>query len=442
MASSNSPFSSSGSVSSLVKNASSAAAKVQEFNDALAAYQYDNSTKSYADYVAYDQYLSTQASSATDPMRALTYQKKQDTARSGYISNEIQRQSIAVAEGSTSNIDKYNGVVKLYYAAAQAGQDDLAQSLRLQADNLSITIQNDQRAAIAANKDAAAEITKQVDGAVKDSVKQITDNANLVLGEYQKLGPQRFQQEYGSDVFSVLSNMVNSQDPNNPGLVQVYDQAARVSPDAMKIRDYQVKLDDLANGGKTGLNLPGVGDVSYKDLQDQAYAQSIGQTLFDSVDTGQGVQFTKNQTTGYAWGRDENGDYKLMPIYNPKQDLNSGIAKPNGKKGETLNYTDLLKSSGFEIVSGSSGNSQNLVVRNNGQFDAAGIPRGQQVQLYVDASGKLQLINGDKSYSLGFDQKSGKYVGVTAEVQIQLICFHLATSAIASSMTDSSQLKI
>jgi hypothetical protein len=414
MATGNSPFSSSGGVSSLLKNANSAAQKVQDFNDALAAYQWDNSTKSYGDYVAYSQYLQDRGDTTTDPMTQLTYQKKLDSARSGYISNEIQRQSIDVIEGATSNTDKYNRMVDLYYQATGAGQDDLAQSLRLQADNLSVTIQNEYKATIAANKEASAKLATDIDNQVQDAVGQIKDNAKYALEQYQTLGPAKFQEATGSDIFSMLSNMVNSQDPNNPGIVQIYDQASSVSPDPAKVRTYQVSLNDLAAGGKTGIELPGVGQVSYKDLQDQAYAQSIGQTLFDTVNTGKGVEFTKNQTTGYAWGRDENGQYKLMPIYNPNQNFTSDVANPK-KAGQNLSYNDLLSTAGFDVIGGKSGNSQNLTVRNNGEFDSAGIPRGQQVQLSVGQDGSLQLVNGNNAYSLGFDQKSGKYTGLNAQ---------------------------
>jgi hypothetical protein len=396
--------------SSILRSAESAQQKAREFQDQLAAYQWDNSTKTYGDYVAYEQYLTGRQASSGDPATQLSYVKKLDSARSGYISNEVQRQSINVIEGNGTNVDKYNSMLNLYYGAANAGQDDLAQSLRLQLDNLSVTIQNDNKAAISANKEAAAQVTKQIDDQVKDAVTQIQDNAKYALEQYHALGPDKFKEATGSDIFSMLANMVNSQDPNNPGLVQVYDSAMKATPDPSKLRDYQVRFNDLADGGSTGIKLPGVGDVTYKDLADQAYAQSIGQTLFDTVDTGNGVEFTRNKETGYAWGRDENGNYKLMPIYNPKQNFTSGVADPK-KKDAQLSYDTLLKNSGFEVTK----SGDQLIVRNNGEFDSAGVPRGQQVQLYVDKDGNLQAVNGNSAYSLGFDQKTGKYTGLKAQ---------------------------
>ena len=188
MAGSNSPFSSGSSISSLMRSATSAADKIQSYWDAVAAYQWDNSVKSYQDFLDYSTYLDGKMTSTTDPMTSLTYQKKIDSARSGYISNEIQRQSINVIEGAGSNIDKYGQMTELYYQAADAGQYDLAQSLRLQLDNLSVTIQNEQKAAMAGSSAYSAEVAKSIDNQVKDAVQTIQDNADGLTKEFQRLG--------------------------------------------------------------------------------------------------------------------------------------------------------------------------------------------------------------------------------------------------------------
>lgn len=395
------------STSSVLRSAASAALKAREFEDAQTAYQWQNSTKTYAELVSYEKYLEGRRRTATDPTDQLGYQKKIDSARSGYISNEVQRQSINVLEGRTSNTEKYNRMTDLYYFAAQSGQLDLAQSLRSRIDSLSVTIQNEQLSSLVGNREALNEATKDLDNQVRDAVAQIENDANYALERYQLLGAAGFEKEQGIDLFSMLTNMVVGPDAAHPGLVQIYEQAMRVTPDPAKQRDYQVKFNNLANGGKTGIRLPGVGDVSYKDLADQAYAYSIGQTLFDTIQTAEGVKFTRNETTGYTWGRDEQGNYRLMPVYNPDQDFTSKVKDG----GENLSYQDLLENSGFEVIKGSD---DTLVVRNSGQFDIAGIPRGQQVQLYVDANGNLQTINGNSAYTLGFDQ-AGKFTGINAE---------------------------
>lgn len=412
MAGSNSPFSSGSSISSLLRSAQSAQDKIKSFNDAMAAYQWDNSLKTYDDFVAYSNYLQSQAATSADPMDQLTYQKRINTARSGYISNEIQRQSINVIEGAGSNTDKYNKMVNLYYQAADAGQYDLAQSLRLQLDNLSVTIQNEQRASFASGSASTAKYATAIDNQVKDAVQMIEDNATAFGQEFQRLGAAGFQAEYGSDYFSILSRMVQSGDPNNPGLMEIYNQAMGVNPDPTKVKNYQKSFNSLANGGSTGFEVPGVGKVTTKDLQDQAYANSVGQTLFSTIETADGVQFTKNKISGYQYGRDENGNWNLIPIYSPTQDYTAN-ATFNGKPVDSYAGKDgLLAQNNFEVVTNTDGN---LTVRNTGQFDKFGIPRGSQIQMYVDANGNLQFVHNNTPYTLNFDEKTGKYLNATQE---------------------------
>ena len=207
MAGSNSPFSSSSSISSLLRSATSAQEKIRTYEDSVAAYQWDNSAKTYEDFVTYNDYLNTRKTSATDPTESLTYQKKIDSARSGYISNEIQRQSIDVVYGTGTNTTKYNKLVDLYDQAASAGQYDLAQSLYLQAANLSVTIQNERTASAEAAKTlakatATANVKAQngLASELEDRLKSFNDNfihagqktANKLLGQFVQDNKQLF----------------------------------------------------------------------------------------------------------------------------------------------------------------------------------------------------------------------------------------------------------
>jgi hypothetical protein len=426
MAGSNSPFSSRSSIGSLItksqNNYDAIQNKIQEYNDASLAYEWDNSAKTYEDFLAYSGYLDSQKNSTTDPMKQLSYTRKVDSARSGYISNTIQKASIDVIEGAGSNTDKYNKMTDLYYQAANSGQYDLAQSLRLQLDNLSVTIQNEQQAGAtagaAASSKANTENIKAIDNQLKDSIDTVKGNAAYLLQQYSQLGAKKFGESLKAngmqgDVFGVLASMLSNDDPNNPGLIQLYQQAAGATPDPAKANEYNKAIQGIVGHDENGtpvkeskiFDLPGVGGITFKDIQDQAYAAAIGETLFDTVQTGQGLEFKRNATTGFQYGRDENGAYKLMPIYANKADFTSQVA---GKKGKNQSYTDLLKGQGFDVT----GEGSNLTVRNNGEFNNAGVLPGQQVQLYVDASGNLQFLNGDKAYNVNFDSKTGKYVGL------------------------------
>lgn len=150
------------SVSSLLKSAEARRNKIREQEDAYVAYQYSLSSKTYDDFVAYQAYLQERKNATDDPSKQLSYQKAIDGARKGYTSNEIQRQSIAVMEGAADNYGKYDKMKDLYYMAIDNGDYDAAQGLRLQLDNLSITIQNEEasKAAAAQRSYAAASAAK------------------------------------------------------------------------------------------------------------------------------------------------------------------------------------------------------------------------------------------------------------------------------------------
>src|ERR1051325_4972312 len=99
--------------SSLLKSAQATRRKAQQQQDAEVAYQWNQSAKTYEDFLAYSQYLNEQAGKTSSASDSLDYRKKLDTARSGYVSNEIQRQSIGVLEGRTTNQQKKDAMTRL-----------------------------------------------------------------------------------------------------------------------------------------------------------------------------------------------------------------------------------------------------------------------------------------------------------------------------------------
>ncbi len=141
--------------SSLLKSAESTRKKIRAQQNAEAAYEWQQSAKTYQDFVDYSKFLEGQAEDAADPSEQLTYRKSVNSARSGYISNEIQRQTIAVMEGRATNLEKYGVMADLARQAYENGNYDLGQSLVSQLDSLSIRIQNEQEAAQRASQTMA-----------------------------------------------------------------------------------------------------------------------------------------------------------------------------------------------------------------------------------------------------------------------------------------------
>ena len=424
MANGNSPFSKSG-ISSLLRGSQSTASKLQSLQDSQAAFEWSQSAKTAEDLAAYEQYLNGRLSSTTDPSEQLAYTKAISSARSGYVGNEIQRQSINVIEGAATNRDKYNALHQLFNAAVDNGNYDLAQSLHLQLDNLSVTIQNEDRAAAEAGSRAASAAKsandKYVKAAVEDAITEINNDTYSTIQQYQQLGPSLFAKrlkEYGieGDFFGILAKQAQAR-------LDAYRQGLDQTSDEDNMRTWQGKINSIVGQDEQGrpvkpetiAQLPGVGGITYNDLINQVDAARTGQALFIATANG---RFKRQNITGYAYGRDENGNYKQVAIYGdkPAGSPNPGgpdqKVKVNGKTYNLNTYKDLLNRNGFQNVNESNGF---LSVTNNGEFDKLGFDRGAPVELYVDRQGNLQVKNGDKTYSLQFDGKTGKYVRVNEQ---------------------------
>lgn len=172
--------------SSLLKSAESTRKKIRQQQDAEVAYQYQLSAKTYEDFLAYSKYLEDRQESVNNPAERLSYSKNINSARSGYISNEIQRQTISVMEGRSTNTDKYNAMVGLYRQAVDNGNYDLAQSLVSQLDSLSIRIQNEAEAGQRAAATMALNGVKSITGLIK---KIQTGDAELTLADGRVVKP-------------------------------------------------------------------------------------------------------------------------------------------------------------------------------------------------------------------------------------------------------------
>lgn len=428
MAGYNSPFGSNSSTSSLLRSAASTQSSISSYEDKVAAYNWENSAKTEEDFQAYKTYLEGKASTTTDPSKQITYMSTVDSARSGFISNEIQRQSINVIEGAGSNLDKYNRMVDLFNMAADAGDYDQMQSLRLQLDNLDVTIQNERKAAISSNRAAASSYNKQLDTQVKDTVEQTQTDIKTILDEYARLGPTEFsKQNDGADALGLVYSIIfGNQDTNTPGLIDVYRQAGSLTTDPGKQQDYQQAFNSIVETGDYKLGkLPGGDSLTTNDIKEQIQAVSTGQTfLRTELGANGNWELKKNEITGYQYGRDEAGNYKLMPIYSDAAPTQSNFTKADGivtdanaqallgdqakGKDNLLTYSELLKNNNFDVTT----DGGFITVVNNGQFNSAGIPQDTPVQLTVDASGNLQIVNQGTPYQLNFDEKSGKFTGV------------------------------
>jgi len=133
------------SVSSLLNQARAALKKQQGLEEEVAAYEYDLSPKDQAAYDKYSSFLDSRIKQvqSSDPSKALSLQRKITGAQRTFTSSELTRESIGIAEGTGSKPAKLNKMIALYRRALENGDENLAQRIQLQADNLQVQIQNE-----------------------------------------------------------------------------------------------------------------------------------------------------------------------------------------------------------------------------------------------------------------------------------------------------------
>lgn len=403
-------------VSSLLKSAASRRQKIQDQNDAFAAYEWDNSAQTYQDFVQYSKYLSNQAKNVSDPSKLLSYQTKIRSAQRSYTSNEIQRQTQSVTEGRGTIDDKMNTVRGLYQRAVANGDMNLAQNLISTWDSLSVQKQNQEQAAVSAGKAAASQRASDA----KTFVSDITKTISQVSSIFSKNGGEKFKKLNGGvDYFDQLLSI------GEAGRQQLLD-AINSEADPKTKNDLSQIYNDYIT--KASFDLPGANGkplkVSLSDISNEAKAAQTGQTIFNPVAGSNGTFFTQNQQTGVAYGRNAQGKYDLLPLYNaavPNTTVQKLDASGNpilDKYGRPEYYTaqELLQKNNFQTAGGTQGSDSGVLsIYNTGNipgFYGSPFPTGTNAQVTVGPNGELQIANGDQVYNLNFD-KNGNFTGLS-----------------------------
>lgn len=427
-------------VSSLLRSAQTRARRLQEIRDSAIAYEWQLSAKGYEDFQDYTGYLGKRLRSSTDPGEQLSYQKAIDSARSGYISNEIQRQSIDVIEGRASNTDKYNKVLDLYYSARDHGQFDLASSLHLQLDRLSVTIQNEMETAARAGARAGKadtnyinqykEASKSYQGAIETLIETYSGSKASDFQNYLDEYAKSLKLPAGTDLFGVVSHLASS-------ATAILEEGFKNAPNTETRIRLENAYNTLANKeGVVKLPTASGGNIalSYKELASNIGLAQYGQYPLTSTltsrfnpETGQVETvntFTQQPKTGFTYGRDEEGNPVLIPTYGPNQDtFGSGInATVGGKKSENIDYEVLLKNAGFDVRKQ---DGSLIIVPTTGSPVGLGSVPGQPVQAFVGPNGELQFIGGDgKLYNFNFDKTTGQFLNVRESQPNPIIGFN------------------
>lgn len=397
-------------VSSLLKSAASRRQKIQDQADAYAAFQWESSAQTYDDFVQYSRYLKKQASKTSDPGKALSYQSKIRSSQRSYTSNEIQRQTQAIRQGAGSIDDKMNAVRGLYQAAVSNGDMNLAQNIISTWDSLSIQKQTQ-------DKEIGGQLKLQATQFVKEIQNEISKTSQIL----SRVGLQEFEKAKGIGYFDYVTQYATQ---GAEQLKSIIEQTS--DPDAQEslIKTYNSFVDN-------GISLPGANgsniNVSLNDLVAQNKAASTEQSIYTPVTGPNGVFFKKNEQTGVTKGRNAEGGYDTIPLYNPgnpesnifARDDKGNIKYKNGvvKEGneERLTPKQALEQNGFQVF----GEDNNLSILNTGNingFYGSPFPTGTNIQVTVGPNGELQLSNGDEFYNLDFNDK-GEYTGLSRYLQ-------------------------
>lgn len=423
-----------GSVSSLLKGANARQVAIQNQQDSLASFEYQQSAKTFADYQAYTDFLNNRISSTTDPSKALTYTKAINTAQSGYISNEVQRQSTKVLEGGQTNTDKYNAMVGLYYQAQDTGNQDLAQSMRLQIDNLSVTIQNEQKSAQTLAKQMAAENVTTVEDHVaqqQDIIKQWGD----VYSKYGAAGLNDSLQQFADQkglpsapgYFDVIAGIIGLPDANGiypPESILGSLQTSAAGLDPINANKLMADMNKITSG-QTSFDVPGLKGVSYSDIIDAVDASRAGQNIYNIGQVDGKNVFVKNKLDNYTWGQDASGQMRLINTYarlgnGLKTDSNivdrnaqgqllgtDGKVTTDPTKAARISYENLIHAAGFDIAGTNPDGSFQLIHTTKTAGTALDVTGGGEFSAVIDDSGNLRFKSTDASgqtnlYALNF----------------------------------------
>lgn len=399
-------------VSSLLKSAQSRQQKIQEQQDALASYEYSQSAKTYDDFVTYQNYLNSKKTTTTDFSKALTYEKDIQSARSGYVSNEIQRQTINVIEGRSTNTQKYNQMTNLFYSAIDSGQYDLAQSLQLQLDNLSVTIQNEAESAQRAANTLAMNGVKTIGQLVK-KVKDGTDFIELPDGQVIKPLAMLGGELKGDKTANYFGESLRTIQL----LQQVVSDAYSGASTQEAVDTLEEKYGDILTG--TATFKTAAGSLSMQDIE-LAYRSELANNPIYNVETvrnettGQTeYKLRKNKIDDFAWIRDDNGNYQAVQtratVTSPNQTLstqisNDGSILGTGKNGEAVSINagtgKLKRDESLSIGNRLANQGIKATQASDGTLDLI-LPSGESVKGAIQPDGSVRYFGEPGQYSGG-----------------------------------------
>lgn len=309
---------------SLLRSASSARKKIQAQQDAVQAFQWENSAQTYDDFKEYTRYLQDRVKTTTDVSSALTVQSKIRSAKRTYTSNEIQRQTMQVMEGKGTTQSKMEVVRNLYDQATESGDYNLAQNIASQWDSLTIKLQSEQEALQRTYNTMAMNGVKNLTQLV-DKMQKGTEIIQLPGGdvikplarlnaEFQANGTSVLAGGTSGNVFKEAADTVKAMQQT---IIDAYNGAATQEA----VDSIESKYGGLIDGSKT-IKFLGM-EMTAQDIQLAADSEAANNPIYSvqskrNEATGkQEFSVKKNKVEDFVWARTGTDPTTGEDIYSP-----------------------------------------------------------------------------------------------------------------------------
>lgn len=311
--------------SSLLKSAASRRAAIQNEKNRIADMEWNLSAQTADDLKLYEEHYNTAAASAKSTDK-ISYQNKLISATRAFRSNEIQRATIGVLEGTMDNQTKQDMMVDLYRSAVDNGDLNAAQNLRQQIDSLQNTIMNEK----VQSMNTAKQMAEAGYTSVKSFVSDIKSGDAPIMGGvslnymndlYQQVGPQGmgpYLEELGRRMGIPTPSYIDIANYYAEQTLANLDVAAANLPpeDAAKVMNDKAAY---LNGSKK-FSLPGLnGDmgISYDDLVRAKESQINGSSpIIASMNAADGRPgFTRAPLANWTLVTDANGNPIITANY-------------------------------------------------------------------------------------------------------------------------------
>lgn len=348
------------SVSSLLNQARAALKKQQGLEEEIAAYEYDLSPKDQAAFDKYNSFLSNRIKQVqnTDQSKALSLQRKITGAQRTFTSSELTRESIGIAEGTGSKPAKLNKMISLYRRALENGDENLAQRIQLQADNLQVQIQNEAMAGAGRGGGGGGGGAAAADPQVKGFKKTVSDmeNHKQLLDEELRSGRITtkdylggYKDKDGNQVLGVRGTMQSIGDIQKAAYEYAQSTGTEDAINYYGAISNKIKKDgyqDLINQAGKKVAAGQAGGARQYDFNTGRWEfkspQQVGTQGYNNTDMGAMFKLKDQSKDNIVLGETKDGASTGYQVYLPKNQMNQVSEQKSGDTIKSQQYTGFL----------------------------------------------------------------------------------------------------